>query len=196
MEENIILELEREDGSKYLRLLVEFFKSYNGRTYAVLLPVNDDETIESDADYEIVRATPVTNENGLQDYEIESIPDEDEMNAVSEEIRVKWVTEMNDNDLTMNSDEPKDNYSIVEITDANGETFDCYIADVFEARGRNYAALFKVSDEQSDEKTYYLFRAEYKEQDGIEGVELSPIVSDMEFEDVNSLFKEERLPLL
>ena len=67
MEENIILEIEHEDGSKSLKALVEFFESQNGNTYAVLLPLNEDGVIES-ADYEIVRAKPIMDDEGLQDY--------------------------------------------------------------------------------------------------------------------------------
>lgn len=195
MEENIILEIEHEDGSKSLKALVEFFESQNGNTYAVLLPLNEDGVIES-ADYEIVRAKPIMDDEGLQDYEIESIHTEDEMNAVSEELRVKWVAELNDEVQTFDAIEQEEEYAVVEVTDEKGVKHECYIADVFQARGRTYAALARVSERDKDERTYYLFRAEQKAQDGTEGVELSPIVSDMEFEDVNSIFEEERVSLL
>ena len=86
MEENknIILTMQYEDGTTGKRELLSIFKAENGRDYAALLPLNEDETAQDGASIELVRVTPYQNEDMEEDYMIESITTEAELQTAKE----------------------------------------------------------------------------------------------------------------
>lgn len=66
------------------------------------------------------------------------------------------------------------------------------MVDAFEARGRKYVALSKTADEERSEITVYLYRFSAKELEEGEEVEIMPIPSGMEYEEVAGVFSKRK----
>ena len=82
--ENIVLTMEYADGTSGKRDLLSIFKAENGRDYAAILPLNDDETVQENASVELVRVTQYKNEYLEIDYLIECISSEAELKTATE----------------------------------------------------------------------------------------------------------------
>lgn len=58
---NIVLTMQYEDGTSGKRELLSIFKAGNGRDYAALLPLDENESVQDGASIELVRVKPYKN---------------------------------------------------------------------------------------------------------------------------------------
>lgn len=187
MEENknIILTMQYEDGTTGKRELLSIFKAENGRDYAALLPLNEDETAQDGASIELVRVTPYQNEDMEEDYMIEGITTEAELQTAKEAFEQLSVVATDEADEASIDDLPT-----LSFKNGNGQFEDWKIVDVFDHNNRKYIALIPVSDNADGEKIHiHLMRLELTVQGGIEGCEVSTIPSDMEYDEVAGVFE-------
>lgn len=179
-ENKIVMMLDYEDGTKGKRELLSIFPANNGNEYAALLPLNDDETPMLNANVELIRAVPFINEDNETDYKLEAISSEGEFAAAQEAF--SKISEGSE-------PEELDDLPTLTFPNENGEDEEWQIADIFEHRNRKYVALIPKSSIVEDNAEIHLMRFTLKEQDGVEGYEVSSIPSDMEFEDVSKVFE-------
>ena len=178
---NLILTIDYLDGSKGKRELISIFSAPNEKEYAALLPLNDDETSIEGASIELLRAKKFINDDNEEDYFIEGIDSEEEL---------KVATESFENLLDEN-DTSDEELQVISFTNDRGEVEDWKVIDVFECNNRKYIALIPVDNNESeiDNINIYLMRLELIVQGGVEGCEVTPILSDMEYDDVISEFE-------
>jgi len=75
----------------------------------------------------------------------------------------------------------------ITLYDQAGEPYDATLLTTFQAVNRDYAAFLSHRMNDNGEYDIELFRYELTEQDGQEGIELSMIASDMEYEEVREV---------
>ncbi len=173
---NLILTIDYLDGSKGKRELISIFSAYNGREYAALLPLNDDETAIEGASIELLRAEKFINDNNEEDYFIDGIESEEELRVVTEAFE----------SLLDEKSDVNEELQVITFTNDKGEVKDWKIIDVFDCNNRKYIALIPMDNNQNqiDNINIYIMRLELIVQGGIEGCEVTPILSDMEYDDV------------
>lgn len=181
---NIILTMQYEDGTTGKRELLSIFKADNGRDYAALLPLNDDESVQGGASIELARVKSYQNEDMEEDYLIEGITTEAELQTAKEAFEQLSVVVTDETDEASIDDLPT-----LSFKNGNGQLEDWKIVDVFDHNKRKYIALIPVSDNTDGENiNIHLMRLELTVQGGIEGCEVSTIPSDMEYEEVAGVF--------
>lgn len=184
-EKNIVLTMVYEDGTSGLRELLSIFKADNGRDYAALLPLNEDESIKENANVELVRVKPYQNDDMEEDYIIDVITTDAELQTAREAferlsfVAVDEVDEANVADLLT-----------ISFKNGNGQFEDWKVVDVFDHNNHKYIALIPVSEvEDGGNINIHLMRLLLTVQGGVEGCEVSTIPSDMEYEEVVNVFE-------
>lgn len=181
----IVLTMEFEDGTSGKRELMSIFKADNGRDYAALLPLNDDETVHEGASVELVRVKPYQNDDMEQDYLIDAITTEAELQTAKEAFERLSFVEVAETDEANIDVMPS-----ISLKNGNGVFEEWKIVDVFDYNSRKYIALIPVSTITDETNiNIHLMRLELTVQGGIEGCEVTTIPSDMEYEDVASVFE-------
>lgn len=74
----------------------------------------------------------------------------------------------------------------ITLLNEQGQEYDCTVLTVFEKNGRDYIALLPVVE---TETSIQIYRYKTTMQDGVEGIEIFNILSDMEFEEALAVFK-------
>jgi len=185
MSENQILEFTTEDGTVERKLLEQIFTAPNGNEYAALLALKPDDSWDDEQPIELVRAIPAASNDGDINYELEPIESEEEFRIAQDKYTEAFagISDEEDDAAIKASD-------TVPHVMLDGE--DYYMVDAFEARGRKYVALSKTADEERSEITVYLYRLSAKELEEGEEVEIMPIPSDMEYEEVAGVFSKRK----
>ena len=176
---NTILEIQYIDGTHGKRKLLSIFQAGNGQDYAALMPLNEDESVQDSEIVELVRVKLCQNDNMEEDYLLESISTETELQVAAEAYEVyKGVTEQTDaaDLLTLSCKNDK------------GQLEDWKVVDVFVVSDRRYIALTPVTDAEDSNINIYLMRLNLTVQGGVEGCEVTSIPSDMEYEEVAHVF--------
>lgn len=181
---NIVLTITFEGGTVGKRELLSIFSADNGRKYAALLPLNDDETVQTDANIELVRVTPFINDDDKDDYIIEGITTDEELSTAKEAFDKLPLVEIGADEDSDIGDLPT-----VSFVSGNGEAEDWRILDVFDHDNRKYIALIPESEINERNINIHLMRLELTNQNGEEGCEVSSIPSDMEYEEVLKVFE-------
>lgn len=185
MSENQILEFTMEDGTVERKLLEQIFTAPNGNEYAALLALKPDDSWDDEQPIELVRAIPAASNDGDINYVLEPIESEEEFRIAQDKYTEAFagISDEEDDAAIKASD-------TVPHVMLDGE--DYYMVDAFEARGRKYVALSKTADEERSEITVYLYRLSAKELEEGEEVEIMPIPSDMEYEEVAGVFSKRK----
>lgn len=185
MSENQILEFTMEDGTVERKLLEQIFTAPNGNEYAALLALKPDDSWDDEQPIELVRAIPAASNDGDINYALEPIESEEEFRIAQDKYTEAFagISDEEDDAAIKASD-------TVPHVMLDGE--DYYMVDAFEARGRKYVALSKTADEERSEITVYLYRLSAKELEEGEEVEIMPIPSDMEYEEVAGVFSKRK----
>ena len=176
---NTILEIQYIDGTHGKRKLLSIFQAGNGQDYAALMPLNEDESVQDSEIVELVRVKLCQNDNMEEDYLLESISTETELQVAAEAYEVyKGETEQTDavDLLTLSCKNDK------------GQLEDWKVVDVFVVSDRRYIALTPVTDAEDSNINIYLMRLNLTVQGGVEGCEVTSIPSDMEYEEVAHVF--------
>ena len=177
--ENMILTMEYTDGSKQYELLT-IFEGENEKIYAALKLCYDEEN-----NIELVRLKPYKDNNIEEDYILEEITTETELEIAKEAFKKtvnkydEFIEETLDDLLTLTFEgkKGKENYKVI---------------NVFEHNKRNYIALISTNPSdlyENEDININLMRLELTVQNEIEGCEISPILSDMEYEEVSRIFE-------
>lgn len=185
MSENQILEFTMEDGTVERKLLEQIFTAPNGNEYAALLALKPDDSWDDEQPIELVRAIPAASNDGDINYALEPIESEEEFRIAQDKYTEAFagISDEEDDAAIKASD-------TVPHVMLDGE--DYYMVDAFEARGRKYVALSKTANEERSEITVYLYRFSAKELEEGEEVEIMPIPSDMEYEEVAGVFSKRK----
>lgn len=182
---SIILTMEYADGTSGKRELLSIFKADNGRDYAALLPLDESEKVQEGGSIELVRIKPYLNEDMEEDYLIEVITTETELQTATEAFERLEIVDVEEKDGASVEDLPT-----LSFKNGNGQFEDWKVVDTFDHNNRKYIALIPVSDvEDGGNINIHLMRLALTVQGGIEGCEVSSIPSDMEYEDVASVFE-------
>ena len=183
-EKRIVLTLELADGVQGKRELISLFDAENGRTYAALLPLNDDETVLTNGDIELVRAKQYENDEGAIDFMIESINNDTELSTAKEAFEKLSVIENDEGSEPNIGDLPT-----MTFKNGTGQLEDWKVVDTFDHNNRSYIALIPMSEAgEGGNINLHLMRMFLMVQGGIEGCEVSAIPSDMEYEEVAAIF--------
>lgn len=183
-QKNIILTMQYEDGSKSKREILSIFKADNGCSYAALLPVNDDESVQDNASIELVRIETYKNELEV-DYVIEGITTEAEFKIATEAFEQLEVIDNETIDETSVEDLP-----VLFFKNAQGKFEEWKVVDVFDHNNRKYIALIPMLEiKDGTNIEIHLMRVTLTTQGEIEGCEVSSIPSDMEYEEVSKIFE-------
>lgn len=185
MSENQIFEFTMEDGTVERKLLEQIFTAPNGNEYAALLALKPDDSWDDEQPIELVRAIPAASNDGDINYALEPIESEEEFRIAQDKYTEAFagISDEEDDAAIKASD-------TVPHVMLDGE--DYYMVDAFEAKGRKYVALSKTADEERSEITVYLYRLFAKELEEGEEVEIMPIPSDMEYEEVAGVFSKRK----
>lgn len=185
MSENQIFEFTMEDGTVERKLLEQIFTAPNGNEYAALLALKPDDSWDDEQPIELVRAIPAASNDGDINYALEPIESEEEFRIAQDKYTEAFagISDEEDDAAIKASD-------TVPHVMLDGE--DYYMVDAFEAKGRKYVALSKTADEERSEITVYLYRLSAKELEEGEEVEIMPIPSDMEYEEVAGVFSKRK----
>lgn len=180
MDDKLILNIEYENGNKRKCEVLSVFEAKNERNYVALLPISDSVGTSEDVTIELFRVDT----NG--EYTVSSIEDEEELKIAQEAFETLIIDDESDN---VNEVSEKDLVKI-SFKDNNGVKREYYVIDLFQCRNRDYIALSEVKDEENEEIKATLMRVEFVTNGEAEGINVSPILSDMEFEDVYNKFTE------
>lgn len=177
MDEKIMINFEYKDGTTDNCELLTLFTAENGKEYMALL--NSNNAIQ------LVRAT----QDGEQ-YALGEIEDEEELRMAQEAF--EKLTDVAEKSERPHGEDERgvENFEKIILTDENGNEKEYYVIDVFEARNRNYIALAPKDDVSEYNIDVVLMRFEYTTENGVEGISVTPITSDMEFNDVHKAFSE------
>ena len=182
---NIVLTMEYADGTRGIRELLSIYKADSGRNYAALLPLNEDETVQENASVELVRINPYTNDEMEEDYIIEEITTEAELQTATEAFERLDIVAAAEADGTS-----VENLPTISFKNGNGQFEDWKMVAVFDHKNRKYVALLPMSDVANhDSINIHLMRIDLTVQEGVEGCEVTSIPSDMEYEEVASIFQ-------
>jgi len=184
-EKNIVLTMAYADGTSGLRELLSIFKADNGRDYAALLPLNEDESVQENANVELARVKPYQNDEMEEDYIIDGITTDAELQTAREAFeRLSFVT-VDEVDEANVEDLPT-----ISFKNGNGQFEDWKVVDVFDHNNQKYIALIPISEvEGGGNINIHLMRLVLTVQGGVEGCEASTIPSDMEYEEVANVFE-------
>lgn len=182
---NTILTLQFEDGTSGKREVLSIFKADNGREYAALLPLDENENVVEGANIELVRVKLYQNEDMEEDYLIEGITTDAELQTAIEAFeRLNIMSEEDTDEVNM------DELLTLSLKNDKGQFEDWKVVDVFEHNGRRYIALIPMSNiEDAENINIHLMRLNLTVQGGIEGCEIAPIPSDMEYDEVARVFE-------
>ena len=183
MYENQILEFTKEDGTVERKLLEQIFTVPNGTEYAALLALNEDGSWDDEQPIELVRAVPTSSADGTVDYSLEPIESDEEFRIAHDKYAEAFSGISDEED----DSEIKASDTVPHVV-LDGE--DYYMVDAFEIEGRKYVALCKTVDEDKAEIPIDLYRFSANELEDGEDVEITPIPSDMEYEEVIKVFSE------
>lgn len=189
--EKIILSLELEDGTQEKCEILTFFEAKNGRTYAALQPLNDDETPKADVAVALVRAVPCKSESGEDDYMIKTIRSDMELETAIEAFTGLDFVIDDAESSSAGSDETAEtdtDLPTISLPTVDGGNEDFTMLDAFEIVDRKYVALMPINND-GEEITVQLYRAEFTEQSGVEGMNLITITSDAEFQEAQKVFE-------
>lgn len=180
-DKEIILTLQYEDGTQGKRKLLAIFEADNGNEYAALIVLNDDDSVQEGADIELVRAKPYQNENMEEDYIIERINSEAELQVAIDAF---------DRLAPVENAEAENDLLTLSFKNGNGQFEDWSVVDVFDHNGRKYIALIPLSEVKGNgDVNIHLMRLKLTVQSGIEGCEVFSIPSDMEYDEVERVFQ-------
>ena len=141
--------------------------------------------MQDGASIELARVKPYQNEDMEEDYLIEGITTEAELQTAKEAFEQLSIVATDETDEASIDDLPT-----LSFKNGNGQLEDWKIVDVFDHNKRKYIALIPVSDNTDGENiNIHLMRLELTVQGGIEGCEVSTIPSDMEYEEVAGVFE-------
>ena len=186
---NIIITMEYADGTNGKRELLSIFKAENGRDYAALLPLNEDETIQDNANIELVRVKKYENDEVEEDYLIEGINSEEELKTAAEAFKqLEIVSADGENNIDL-QENVFDDLQTISFKNGNGQFEDWKIIDVFEHKNLKYIALVPMEETENEAININLMRLTLTVQGGVEGCEVTTIPSDMEYEDVANVFE-------
>lgn len=187
-QKNVILTMQYEDGSKSKRELLSIFTANNGCSYAALLQVNDDESVQDNASIELVRIKTYKNDKLEVDYLIERITTEAEFKTATEafeQLEMTVDSKVNEVDETSVEDLP-----VLSFKNAQGKFEEWKVVDVFDHNNRKYIALIPMLEiKDGTNIEIHLMRVTLTAQGEIEGCEVSSIPSDMEYEEVSKIFE-------
>lgn len=189
---NLILTMQYEDGTGGKRELLSMFKADNRQDYAALLPLNEDESVQEGASIELVRVKPCRSEDMEEDYLVEGIDTEEEFQVAKEAFDRVVAETLNQLEIT---DNESDGTSVgdlptISIQDGDGEMRDWKVVDVFDYNNRKYIALIPLIETGDGiNVSIYLMRLSIADQDGVEGYEINPIPSDMEYDEIAKVFE-------
>lgn len=93
------------------------------------------------------------------------------------------------NEKQFETDDSNSQKIVVAIQDRDGNTYDATILTVFKAGrlNRDYCALLSHVADEDGQFPIQIFRYELAEKDGIEGMRLLNISSDMEFDEARDV---------
>ena len=186
---NIVLSMEYADGTSGKRELLSIFKAENGRDYAALLQLNDDETVQENASIELVRVKQYKNEHMEDDYLIEGISSEAELKTAMKAFERLEIVDTGEQDVAVTQDTTIEELQILSFKNGKGQFEEWKVIDVFEHRSRKYIALIPITEYEDENIKINLMRLDLTVQGGIEGCEVTTISSDMEYDDVANVFE-------
>ena len=101
---------------------------------------------------------------------------------------VKEMGQVEENEILEDKDEELQEL-IITLEDGEGRGFDCTVLTTFEVNKREYIALLPHDVDENGDSNIHLYRYRNMIQGGQEGIEITPIQSDMEFEAALSVFE-------
>lgn len=183
-DKKIILTIQYDEGTTERKELLSIFKADNGRDYAALVPVDDAEKIREGADIELVRVKQYFDEDMREDYLIDGITTEAELQTAKEAFERLSAAEIDENSEGMES------FPILSFMNDNGNYEEWKAVDVFEHNHRMYIAMIPLAIIGNDSNiNIHLMRLKLTVDSGIEGCEVTAIPSDMEYEEVAGVFE-------
>lgn len=183
----IILTIELPSGVVEKRELASLFNAENGRTYAALLPLDDNGDVVSNSNIELVRAKKYENEEGELDFIIENIYNEVELATAKEAFDKLLVIEENVESEPTISDLPS-----ITFENNEGQLIEWKVAYIFKYKNRDYVGLIPMTDENiGGNINLHLMRISFIKEGELEGCEVTAIPSDMEYEEVAKVLSEQ-----
>ncbi|BAL01922.1 hypothetical protein OBV_p-00670 (plasmid) [Oscillibacter valericigenes Sjm18-20] len=178
------------DNTQATKQLLSIFTAENGRQYAAMRPL-DDKGRPTDEATELYRAKPITTEDGEADYEIEEILSEVELETAIQGFNALLVPDtlpVEDPPANKDADENDDGETI-SFRSEDGKYHKCKKIDAFEHKDRQYIALMPLETDGMSEVSISIMRMSIDVQGGVECINVEDIPSDMEFDDVVSIFE-------
>lgn len=186
MEDNeMLLTLNYEDGTQGKRKILTIFQADNKREYAALLVLDDEGNIPAEELIELVSIRPYLNENREQDYIIEEI-------SSDMELQIAMESYARLSEPAAGAGEDENGLVTLSFKNGKGQYEDWSVVDVFENKGRKYIALIPLREQEGLDNeiiNIHLMRLGLTVQGGIEGCEVFSIPSDMEYEEVARIFE-------
>lgn len=159
------------DGTSEEKEILSVFTAESGRMYAAMV-TSENGGEYAEAPIELFRVFPTVDENGGETFGVEVIDTEEEL-----DIAVKAFFQ---------NGSPLPSFS---VRSEGGAYEGWIIVDVFSARDREYAALIpKEVGDTADHLKIHLMRLDTASENGVEGFSVSAIQSDMEYDEVASIF--------
>lgn len=140
--------LSYDDGSTEEKEIGGIFDADNGKTYAVLY---DNRTITEGA-IEFIRLIPFTNDDGIEDFHIESLESEEEYEVVTRAFN-EIISDSNESvDATVDDSETApiktlDGEEIL-LSDESGERVKWILVKMFDFQTHTYAVMRKKSEDE------------------------------------------------
>lgn len=191
-QERIILSVEFENDKKALREVMAIFPAENGHTYAALLPITSAGNAEPGAAIELVRATPCKAEDGTDDYIIGAIKSDMELDIARTAFLLLELPAPNMDTEKLEEETAPTPLPSLQIISEGGESQTWQIVDFFTIEDKQYAAMTLVDPlpaEKQAGEDISLFRVENAVQDGQEGLSVSGIPTEEEFENAKKVFE-------
>lgn len=187
MEDRFVLTLRMTDGGEQRFELLSVFEAENGSSFAALMPLGEDDAPEADASVQLVRAIPTHDDEGGDDYTFESISDDNEFEIALDAFgKLDFV--QTDAPEAPADDSEEVSFPVISLMNPSGVYEDCQLVDIFKVGNRQYVAVMPIETPDGEPETR-LFRATITKEAGIEGINVSTIPSDMEFEEAVRVFK-------
>lgn len=192
-QERLIIDVPFCDNTTGRREVLKIFLADNGRTYAALLPVTATNTPEPGARIELVRADPCVDGQGREDYSIDAIKSDMELDCAEAAFR-KLNIQLPEPETVDTEPLDKDTspLPIVMLEDEYGVQQEWQVVSSFPVEERSYVALMLVPEfvtEETDGTHIILCRAEEVTQNGQEGLMISSIEKEEEYEKVSQVFE-------
>ncbi len=159
------------DGTSEEKEILSIFAAENGRMYAAMVTSGSDYG-SAEAPIELFRVFPAADESGEETFGVEALDTEEEIDIATEAF--------------FQSGSPLPTFS---VRSEGGAYEGWIIVDVFFARDRAYAALIpKEAGDTADHLKIHLMRLDTASENGVEGFSVSAIQSDMECDEIASVF--------